>query len=84
METFVSFCYAASIVVFCAGIVGFIVWDSAALAYWSRNRETPPQEIPQRGALPLGSSRHRGQKETLDFVASTDTLSGSCTQPVTG
>lgn len=36
MEIFVRFCYFASMVVFCAGIGRFLVWDSAALSRWSR------------------------------------------------
>jgi len=36
METFVRISYFASMVVFCAGIGLFLVWDSAALSRWSR------------------------------------------------
>jgi hypothetical protein len=49
MELFVNLCYYLSAFVFCAGTVGFIVWDSSDLSRRSRgNAVTEQKEAPPR------------------------------------
>ena len=55
MELFVTVCYGFSMFVFCAGLAGFIAWESASIAHFSRPKAAPNPEPAPAPARPVAA-----------------------------